>query len=80
MIGDTQTEQTVSELFEQLGLPSDDKSIDRFIAEKGPIPSATGIADAEFWNDSQSEFLRNALATDGQWAIAVDRLDARLRG
>ncbi len=69
----------LSELFAQLGLPNDRASIDRFIEEHAPLDNAIRLADAPFWNESQSRFLRETIAQDADWAEVVDHFDARLR-
>ena len=69
----------LSELFDQLGLDSDEQAIETFIERHQPLSSDVALADAPFWNDSQRHFLRESLADDADWAEAVDHLDARLR-
>jgi len=68
-----------SQLFAQLGLPDDPASIDGFIAAHAPLPGTLELADAPCWNESQAQFLRNAVDRDADWAEVVDSLDARLR-
>ncbi|MGM0516153.1 MAG: DUF2789 domain-containing protein [Pseudomonadota bacterium] len=70
----------LSELFDQLGLPSDEQAIEAFIERHRPLPSDVALAEAPFWNDSQRRFLTESLADDADWAESVDCLDARLRG
>ena len=69
---------TLSTLFEQLGLPSDDAAIDQFVIEHS-LASDVSLADADFWTPGQAMFLSEALADDSDWAEIVDYLDARLR-
>lgn len=66
-------------LFQQLGLPSAPEKIDDFIARHHSLSDGMSIDQAPFWNDSQAEFIREALQEDSDWAEAVDQLDARLR-
>lgn len=73
------TSATLETLMEQLGLPSDEASLERFVAEHGPLPAAMKIEEAGFWSTSQSVFLQEAIAQDAMWAPAVDQLDALLR-
>ncbi len=73
------TSATLETLMEQLGLPADDASLQRFVEEHGPLPAATRIEDASFWSTAQSLFLKEAIAQDAMWAPAVDQLDALLR-
>ena len=65
-------------LFQQLGLGSDSQSISRLISEH-PLNNRTALADASFWNNSQSDFIRESISQDADWAEAVDELDALLR-
>lgn len=68
----------LSDLFVQLGLPSDDSDIEQFISEHRGLKSAQPLADAPFWSDAQASFLRQALAEDAEWAEVIDELNARL--
>lgn len=73
-----QTTHSFSELFEQLGLPSDDAAILNFckahqLQDEGALP------DADFWTDHQSQFLREQWHQDSDWAIVIDQLNASLR-
>jgi uncharacterized protein involved in type VI secretion and phage assembly len=67
------------QLFKQLGLPSDDDSIRRFIERHAPLPEEVRLADASFWTPSQAAFLRNEILEDADWAEVVDNLNAALR-
>lgn len=73
------SKHTLSVLFQQLGLPSDQKSIESFIARYSPLPSEIAIQDAPFWSESQSQFLEEGLEEDSDWAEIIDELDALLR-
>ena len=68
-----------AELFEQLGLPADDASIQAFIERHAPLPERVPLHKAPFWNEAQAEFLKAALDEDADWAEVVDHLDASLR-
>jgi hypothetical protein len=70
---------TLKTLFEQLGLPSDDNGIERFIKEHKPLQNEVPLTDATWWNPSQKRFLAEALETDSDWAIPVDELNSLLR-
>jgi hypothetical protein len=37
------------------------------------------LADAPFWSPVQSQFLREGIANNADWAQMVDTLDVRLR-
>ena len=67
------------ELFAQLGLPDDDKSIREFIARHAPLPGEVLLPDAPFWTLSQSSLLRSEWKADADWAEVVDTLNTLLR-
>ena len=64
-------------LFDQLGLPSSDAEIEAFIAAH-LLPDGVKLSDAEFWDNSQRDFLKEQLNADAEWAIPVDELNERL--
>ena len=66
-------------LFEQLGLPSDDESISQFIASHRPLAHEIELAQAPWWTAGQAAFLHEAIEEDADWAMVVDELDSRLR-
>ncbi len=68
-----------SELFKQLGLPSDDDHVAAFLQVHRPLPGDICLADAPFWTPAQAALLREEWAEDADWAEVVDRLDAALR-
>ncbi len=72
-------QHTFSELFDQLGLPSDAASIERFIATHRPLPEDTFLVNAPFWSAGQREFLREVMVQDADWVGLVDQLNAQLR-
>ncbi len=65
-------------LFEQLGLASDEASIDAFIAQHYPLPDDVKVSEAPFWNEAQRAFLKDELLEDAEWAPIVDELNVRL--
>ncbi|MHB8921664.1 MAG: DUF2789 domain-containing protein [Halothiobacillus sp.] len=69
----------LSDLFAQLGLPNSAAAIDGFIAGHGGLISGIALVDAPFWTPAQTQFLRESLEQDADWAEAVDHLDAMLR-
>jgi hypothetical protein len=73
------TKHTLTTLFQQLGLPSDQASIESFIDQHAPVPAETALQDAAFWSNSQSNFLEEGLEDDSDWAEIIDELDAQLR-
>jgi hypothetical protein len=68
-----------SELFAQLGLPSDEASIRAFIGTHAPLPEAVELAEAPFWTPAQAALLRDELLDDADWAEVVDQLNLALR-
>lgn len=66
-----------NDLFEQLGLPSDENSIRQFCAAHRLLEGEK-LADAEFWSKSQRQFLKDALISDADWAGPIDQLNASL--
>jgi hypothetical protein len=67
-------------LFEQLGLPAEQASIERFISTHSPLPPTCRLADAPFWTSAQASFLREEILEDADWAEVVDQLNLMLRG
>lgn len=68
----------LSDLFDQLGLSSDERSIARFIRSHTVLGNGTFLHDAASWSVSQSTFLREAIVQDGDWAVVVDQLNVAL--
>jgi hypothetical protein len=66
-------------LFEQLGLPSGEAEIARFVTTHRPLAAGTLLADAPFWTAAQAQFLREEIAEDADWAEVVDQLNLMLR-
>lgn len=63
----------LSALFDQLGLPSDMASINSFVVSH-ELPSGTRLPFASFWTPAQSQFLKEALNDDAEWAEAADEM------
>lgn len=59
--------------FDQLGLPSDEKSIAEFLSTHY-LSDGVRIHQATFWTKSQSAFICQSLADDAAWAIVVDQI------
>ena len=70
--------QTMQSLFDQLGLPSDEASIEQFIASHR-IPDGVRMFEADFWSPAQANFIKQGLTQDDEWAIVIDELNTRLR-
>ena len=51
-----------SDLFAQLGLPSDESDIRAFIAKHSPLPQNVELWDAAFWTPAQASLLRDQKA------------------
>ncbi|WP_020409986.1 DUF2789 domain-containing protein [Hahella ganghwensis] len=66
-------------LFEQLGLPSDQDSINSFIEEHAPLSRGMNLSDAPFLTEAQRGFIRQQWELDSDWCEAIDELDALLR-
>lgn len=69
----------MSDLFNQLGLPSDKAAIEGFIEAHSPLAPDTLLSDAPFWTPAQAAFLSEEVLEDGDWAEVVDELNAELR-
>lgn len=64
-------------LFEQLGLPADEASIDQF-TKTHQLPAEVILPDADFWTEAQSAFLREHWHQDDDWIVIVDQLNQLL--
>jgi Protein of unknown function (DUF2789) len=67
------TPHNLQSLFAQLGLRGDRHAINAFLAGHR-LAGGTLLPDAPFWNAGQSQFLREALAQDSDWAEMADEL------
>jgi len=68
-----------SELFSQLGLPTDATGIWEFLKSHSPLAGDVLLADAPFWTPAQASLLREELLEDADWAEVVDQLNIVLR-
>lgn len=73
------SEHTLETLFQQLGLPNDQASIDDFIAEHSPLALSISLAEADFWTEAQAAFIQESFIEDADWIEVIDQLDALLR-
>ena len=73
----TEQQLTLELLFEQLGLPSDEASINQF-THTHQLPSEVTLPDAEFWSEGQSAFLREHWHQDDEWIVIIDKLNQLL--
>jgi hypothetical protein len=69
-----------SELFAQLGLPTDVDGIRDFLIRHSPLPETLRLEDAPFWTPAQAMLLRDSILQDADWAEVVDQLNVALRG
>ena len=68
-----------TDLFDQMGLPSDESSINSFLNAHAPLADNIRLANAPFWSASQAAFLREKILEDSEWAVVVDQLNTALR-
>ncbi|KPB69539.1 DUF2789 domain-containing protein [Pseudomonas cannabina] len=68
---------TLNDLFTQLGLDSEDKDIDAFVAEHR-LQDGVKLIDADFWTPAQAAFLKEGLHQDAEWAPVIDDLNVLL--
>ncbi len=64
-------------LFEQMGLESDQASIDAFVAAH-QLPEGVKVSEADFWTDNQAALLKEKIQLDDDWAPIVDELNVLL--
>jgi hypothetical protein len=69
---------TINNLFEQLGLPSDDMAIAQFINTYRHLATNLSLSEAPFWSPAQATFLKEEILKDADWAEVIDQLNARL--
>lgn len=70
---------SMSDLFGQLGLNSDDQAIEQFIDTHRGLDNKVHIENAPFWTDAQAAFIQGALIEDAEWAELIDQLNGLLR-
>ena len=68
---------TLELLFEQLGLASDEKSIDQFI-QNHQLKQGEMMHLADFWTENQKQFLSSHWQKDDEWALVIDQLNELL--
>jgi hypothetical protein len=69
---------SINNLFAQLGLPSDEASVEHFIKTHSPLPTGIALCDAPFWTPAQASFLHEELLNDADWAEVIDELNSQL--
>lgn len=70
---------SMTNLFNQLGLPSEPAAIQAFIDSKRPLGRDIALVEASFWTPAQAAFLREQLQQDADWVGIIDKLDSGLR-
>jgi len=75
---DTSDHNSMTVLFEQLGLAAEADQIRKFLSEHRLFDNQR-IEQADYWTPAQAAFLQQAIAEDSDWAELVDHLDAALR-
>jgi len=69
---------TMSNLFAQLGLPSEEAAVENFIAAHRPLENDIALYRAPFWSDAQRTFLKEEIIEDADWSAVIDELNGRL--
>jgi hypothetical protein len=69
-----------SELFAQLGLPSEPGDILHFLTVHHAMADGVRLPDAPYWTLSQASFLRESLSHDSDCSDVVDQLSNALQG
>lgn len=69
---------SMSDLFDQLGLPSNNEAIEDFISKHKSKTDGQPIHELEIWTPAQAEFLKQVWVDDADWVEVVDELSARL--
>lgn len=72
-------DHSLSELFAQLGLPSDEAEIRQFVQSHTPLAADIALPAAAFWTTAQRAFLREEILKDADWAAVIDQLNMSLR-
>jgi hypothetical protein len=71
------THHQFHDLFEQLGLPSDELSIRRFCSEHR-LGDNEKLSEAPFLSNMQRQFIKDALIEDADWVVMIDQLNIAL--
>jgi hypothetical protein len=70
---------SMTNLFNQLGLPSEPQDIADFIDAHRPLPEEIRLTKADFWSTAQASFMEEKLSADDHWAVVIDSLNTSLR-
>jgi hypothetical protein len=68
-----------SDLFAQLGLPTEPLEIAHFLKVHRSMAEGFRLPDAPCWTASQATFLRESLLQDSDWSAVVDQLSNALQ-
>ncbi len=68
----------MSDLFAQLGLPSEPEAIRAFIEAHRAEAAHRPLPEAPFWTPAQAAFLQDELQGDADWSGVIDALDREL--
>ena len=69
---------TMTDLFQQLGLPSEPEAIRNFILQHEGVCTDCALPHAPIWTPSQRDFLEQAVADDSDWALPAEELAGML--
>lgn len=72
-------QHTMSHLFAQLGLPTEEAAVENFIATHRPLENGIALYRAPFWSAAQRDFLKEEIIEDADWSAVIDELNGRLR-
>lgn len=72
-------QHTMSNLFAQLGLPTEEAAVENFIATHRPLENGIALYRAPFWTAAQRDFLKEEIIEDADWSAVIDELNGRLR-
>lgn len=72
-------QHTMSNLFAQLGLPTEEAAVENFIAKHRPLENGIALYRAPFWSAAQRDFLKEEIIEDADWSAVIDELNGRLR-
>lgn len=70
-------ERNINMLFDQMGMDSDDASIEAFI-HANQLPQDVKLSDAPIWTDNQRKFLKDEYRADAGWIEIIDELNTLL--
>ena len=72
------TTHEMHHLFDQLGLPSGEADIDKFLS-RHHLHDNEHLHHADFFSDQQRAFLKEGWKADADWCVPIDQLSTLLR-